>query len=182
MSSSSLSPIRLATRKSPLALWQATWVAERLQDLGHECELVPLVSQGDNDLRPITSDSGVGLFTKRIQQALIEGAADVAVHSLKDLPTEVVPELQLAAVTDEESAQLKVLQAVPENLAAVQREAFPVGAEVYVARGPIQGVRGRVIAHPKACYLLVEVPSIRQSIRVHVPADWVLRPVADAAG
>ena len=88
---------------------------------------------------------------------------------------------QLAVVSAEEVEQLKALQAVPENLAAVHREAFPVGAEVYVARGPIQGVRGRVLDHPKACYLLVEVPSIRQAIRVHVPADWVLRPVADTS-
>lgn len=125
MSSSSVPPIRLATRKSPLALWQATWVAERLQELGHECELVPLVSQGDNDLRPITSDSGVGLFTKRIQQALIEGAADVAVHSLKDLPTEVVPELQLAAVTEREVVQDRLVSRAGWTL-----EQLPMGAIV----------------------------------------------------
>jgi len=87
---------------------------------------------------------------------------------------------RLAVVPDHEVAQMKALQAAPERLAAVALQAFPVGAEVYVARGPLQGVRGRVLDHPKACYLLVEVPSIRQAIRVHVPADWVLRPVADA--
>jgi transcription antitermination factor NusG len=88
---------------------------------------------------------------------------------------------RLAAVPDEEVAQLQALQAAPERLAAVTQRAFPVGAEVYVARGPVRGVRGRVLAHPKRCYLLVEVPSIRQAIRVHVPADWVLRPVAGTA-
>ena len=86
----------------------------------------------------------------------------------------------LAVASDDEVEQLRVLQAIPENLAAAHREAFPVGAEVYVARGPVRGVRGRVLDHPRACYLLVEVPSIRQAIRVHVPADWVLRPVAEA--
>jgi transcription antitermination factor NusG len=85
----------------------------------------------------------------------------------------------LAAVPEAEIAAMKALQAVPERLAAVTQRAFPVGAEVYVARGPVQGVRGRVLAHPKTCYLLVEVPSVRQAIRVHVPADWVLRPVAE---
>ena len=95
-------PIRLATRKSPLALWQANWVADRLRELGHACELVPLVSEGDNDLRPITAASGVGVFTQRIQQALIDGEADVAVHSLKDLPTAETAELHLAAVSQRE--------------------------------------------------------------------------------
>jgi len=81
------SVIRIATRKSPLALWQANWVAMALGQAGHSCELVPLTSVGDSDLRPITSTTEVGLFTKRIQQAVINGEADVAVHSLKDLPT-----------------------------------------------------------------------------------------------
>jgi len=93
-------PIRLATRKSPLALWQANWVADELRQRGYTCELVPLTSAGDNDLRPITSTTEVGLFTKRIQQALIECEADVAVHSLKDLPTLIVPELHLAAISE----------------------------------------------------------------------------------
>lgn len=93
-------PIRLATRKSPLALWQANWVAAELTALGYRCELVPLVSAGDSDLRPITSTSEVGLFTKRIQQALLTGEADVAVHSLKDLPTVEIPGLVLAAVSE----------------------------------------------------------------------------------
>jgi hypothetical protein len=59
--------------------------------------------------------------------------------------------------------------------------AFPAGAEVYVARGPLVGVRGRVLGHPRARYLLVEVPSIRHSVRVHIPADWLLRPAAGQA-
>jgi hydroxymethylbilane synthase len=103
--------IRLATRKSPLALWQATWVASELTRLGYATELVPLVSAGDNDLRPITSTTEVGLFTKRIQQALIEGEADVAVHSLKDLPTIEVPQLHLAAVTEREVVEDRLVTA-----------------------------------------------------------------------
>lgn len=105
------SPIRLATRKSPLALWQAQWVAEQLRLLGYNCELVPLTSEGDHDLRPITSASGVGLFTKRIQQALIDGEADVAVHSLKDLPTIDVPSLHLAAVPVRETVEDRLVSA-----------------------------------------------------------------------
>lgn len=104
-------PIRLATRNSPLALWQAQWVAEQLTGLGYTCELVPLTSQGDQDLRPITSSSEVGLFTKRIQQALLDGEADVAVHSLKDLPTQTIAALQLAAVPPREVVEDRLVSA-----------------------------------------------------------------------
>lgn len=90
--------LRIATRQSPLALWQAEHVAARLADLGVETVLIPMVSGGDTDMRPIDGTRQVGLFTKRIQQALIDDEADVAVHSLKDLPTEVDERLHLAAV------------------------------------------------------------------------------------
>jgi hydroxymethylbilane synthase len=93
---------RIATRKSPLALWQAEHVAARLEQLGIGTELVPLVSGGDTDMRPIDGSRQVGVFTKRIQQALLEGEADIAVHSLKDLPTEVDERLTLAAVPERE--------------------------------------------------------------------------------
>lgn len=95
--------LRIATRQSPLALWQAQHVAARLADLGVESVLVPMVSGGDTDMRPIDGTRQVGLFTKRIQQALIDDEADVAVHSLKDLPTEVDDRLFLAAVPTRET-------------------------------------------------------------------------------
>ena len=90
--------LRIATRKSPLALWQAEHVARLLRDIGADVEVVPLLSGGDTDMRPIDSSRQVGVFTKRIQQALIDDEADIAVHSLKDLPTEVDQQLLLAAV------------------------------------------------------------------------------------
>jgi hydroxymethylbilane synthase len=92
------STIRLATRRSPLARWQAEWVAAELTALGQTVELVLLTSRGDVDQAPIDGTRGVGFFTKRIQQALLEGEADVAVHSLKDLPTDPQPALHLAAI------------------------------------------------------------------------------------
>jgi hydroxymethylbilane synthase len=90
--------LRIATRNSPLALWQAEHVAALLGGTGMLTELVPLVSSGDTDMRPIDGTRQVGLFTKRIQQALLDDEADIAVHSLKDLPTEVNERLTLAAV------------------------------------------------------------------------------------
>ncbi len=98
-----MTPLRIATRKSPLALWQAEYVAQRLKEKGIDTVLVPMVSGGDTDMRPIDGTRQVGLFTKRIQQALLENEADIAVHSLKDLPTEQNPSLSLAAVPERET-------------------------------------------------------------------------------
>ena len=97
-SSSASRVLRIATRESPLAMWQAEQVAAWLADCGQATTLVPLASGGDTDMRPIDGTRQVGVFTKRIQQAVLSGDADVAVHSLKDLPTETDPRLALAAV------------------------------------------------------------------------------------
>ena len=94
--------IRIGTRGSRLARWQADWVAERLacdSIRGYEVELVEIKTQGDRDRNsPLAAIGGVGLFTKEIQRAVRDGSVDVAVHSLKDLPTQGPAELILAAV------------------------------------------------------------------------------------
>ncbi|WP_442512115.1 hydroxymethylbilane synthase [Novipirellula sp. SH528] len=97
--------MRIATRESPLAMWQAEHVASLLHTAGFATKLVPMVSGGDTDMRPIDSGRQVGVFTKRIQQAILDDEADIAVHSLKDLPTEVDPNLVLAAVPAREVVQ-----------------------------------------------------------------------------
>jgi hydroxymethylbilane synthase len=89
--------IRLGTRGSALARWQADWVAGELRTSGVEVELVPIVTGGDTHQGPI-QDIGQGVFTKEIQRALLDMRIDLAVHSLKDLPTDTPPELTLAAV------------------------------------------------------------------------------------
>ncbi len=101
--------IRVATRKSPLAVWQANWVSQQLAGQRIVCELVLLSSLGDADLRPITSTTEVGLFTKRIQQALLQGEADVAVHSLKDLPTAHFENLHVAAIPPRAEVQDRLI-------------------------------------------------------------------------
>lgn len=93
--------VRIGTRGSPLALWQAHFVADRLRSLhpGLVVELVEIQTTGDQVQGvPLASFGGEGVFTKAIQNALLERRVDIAVHSLKDLPTVVVPELSLAAV------------------------------------------------------------------------------------
>lgn len=91
--------VRLGTRASLLARWQADWVAGRLRESGVEVELVPITTQGDaQQTGPIGAIGTQGVFTKELQRALLEGQIDLAVHSLKDLPTEPVQGLALAAV------------------------------------------------------------------------------------
>jgi hydroxymethylbilane synthase len=93
--------IRIGTRGSPLALWQARHTQERLQQLPEApaVELVIIETQGDRDAHAsLARIGGEGVFTKAIQDAVLAGKADVAVHSMKDLPTALVPGLTLAAV------------------------------------------------------------------------------------
>lgn len=91
--------LRLGTRASPLARWQADWVAARLAEVGVEVEMVLLTTRGDREqLGPIGAMGGQGVFTKELQRALLAGEIDLAVHSLKDLPTDAVDGLTLAAV------------------------------------------------------------------------------------
>lgn len=92
--------LRLGTRGSALARWQAQWVSQRLMELGVEVELVPITTSGDVRQGPLQTIGGQGLFTKEIQRALLDDRIDLAVHSLKDLPTEAVPGLSLAAVPE----------------------------------------------------------------------------------
>ena len=95
--------VRIATRKSDLALWQANWVKSRLTALGHPAELVLIETQGDRtqtDGTPFRLMPGQGFFTKAVQDAVLDGQADVAVHSHKDLPSARLAGLELAAVSE----------------------------------------------------------------------------------
>ena len=89
----------IASRGSQLALWQANWVKDQLGALGHECRIEIIKTTGDKitDV-PLAKVGTKGLFTKEIEEALLDGRADLAVHSLKDLPTELPAGLVLAAV------------------------------------------------------------------------------------
>lgn len=93
--------LRIATRKSPLALWQAEHVAQRLRDAhpGLVVELLPLSTRGDEVLdRSLAAIGGKGLFLKELEIALAEGRADLAVHSLKDVPAHLDAQFELAAI------------------------------------------------------------------------------------
>ncbi|WP_407331850.1 hydroxymethylbilane synthase [Enterovibrio sp. 27052020O] len=96
-------PIRIATRQSPLALWQAEYVKAALENThpGLVVELVPMVTKGDIILdTPLAKVGGKGLFVKELEQAMLEGRADIAVHSMKDVPVEFPEGLGLVTICE----------------------------------------------------------------------------------
>ncbi len=97
--------LKIATRKSPLALWQANFVKDRLEALYPELqvELVPMSTQGDKILdTPLAKVGGKGLFVKELETAMLEGRADIAVHSMKDVPVEFPEGLGLHTICERE--------------------------------------------------------------------------------
>lgn len=97
--------VKIATRQSPLALWQAEYIKAQLQRLhaGLQVELVTFVTQGDKILdTPLAKIGGKGLFVKELENALLDGRADLAVHSMKDVPMELPDGLTLAVICERE--------------------------------------------------------------------------------
>lgn len=93
--------IKIATRKSPLALWQAHFVRDQLLHFYPDLnvELVPMVTEGDVLLNsPLSKIGGKGLFIKKLEQAILDKQADIAVHSMKDIPIELTPNLMLSTI------------------------------------------------------------------------------------
>ncbi|MBS0264412.1 MAG: hydroxymethylbilane synthase [Planctomycetes bacterium] len=117
--------IRLASRSSRLALWQAEHVADRLREAAPEVavEIVHVTTVGDRDQTgALRSFGGLGVFTREVQRAVLEGEADLAVHSLKDLPTESVPGLCLGAVPErEETADVLLLPNMAARLESLDQ-------------------------------------------------------------
>ena len=120
--------LRIGTRGSRLARWQAAWVADRLRLFhpGLDVALVEIKTHGDRDRHsPLAAIGGTGLFTKEIQRAVLDGSVDVAVHSLKDLPTQGPQELVLAAVPEREDVADALIAPVHTTL-----QNLPTGARV----------------------------------------------------
>jgi len=91
--------IKIGTRNSPLALWQAREVARNLQNRNYKTEITPIVSTGDKNLtQPLYSLGITGIFTKDLDIALLNNEVDIAVHSLKDIPTELPENVEIIAV------------------------------------------------------------------------------------
>src|SRR2546427_7345065 len=103
-----LRTLRLGTRGSALALWQANWTKTQLEQRWPELavELAPIKTTGDKILDvPLAKIGGKGLFTKEIDEALLDGRIDLAVHSLKDVPFQLPAGIELGAVPEREDAR-----------------------------------------------------------------------------
>src|SRR5271154_4060220 len=95
--------LRIGSRGSQLALWQANHISSLLRERGHEVELEIIKTTGDKITDVALAQVGTkGMFTKEIEDALAEGRVDLAVHSLKDLPTDLPPGFELVAITARE--------------------------------------------------------------------------------
>ena len=120
--------LRIATRRSRLALWQAEHVKERLEALhgALRVSLVPLSTRGDELLEvSLAKEGGKGLFVRELEAALADGRAEIAVHSMKDLPAELPPGYALAAILARDDPRDAFVSVRHENLAAL-----PAGAVV----------------------------------------------------
>jgi hydroxymethylbilane synthase len=118
----------IATRESPLALWQAEHVQARLAELhpGARVELLGMTTRGDQILdRALSKVGGKGLFIKELEVALLEGRAQLAVHSLKDVPMDLAPQFRLAAVMEREDPRDCFVSSRYASL-----DALPRGAKV----------------------------------------------------
>jgi len=148
--------IRIATRRSPLAKWQANHVADLLRrnEPGLDVRLHELVTRGDKILDvPLSEVGGKGLFVKEIEDALLAGDAEIAVHSMKDLPAQIAPGLVLGAVPEREdprdalcSPRWKTLDKLPRGARvgtaslrrSAQLKALRPDLEMHVVRGNVE--------------------------------------------
>jgi hydroxymethylbilane synthase len=145
--------LRLGTRRSALALAQSGTIAARLRDeVGCAVDLVPIVTEGDRSAADISQIGGTGVFVSALRDALLAGGIDLAVHSLKDLPTATPPGLVLAAVPTREDTRDVLVSPSGRRLAelgpgtrvatgaprrAAQLRALNLGIEVVAIRGNV---------------------------------------------
>ena len=142
--------IVIGSRGSQLALWQARWVAARLASFGEETRIEIIKTKGDQvqDV-PLGQVGSKGLFTKEIEDALLDGSVDLAVHSLKDMPTELPEGLVLAAIPEREDVRDALVGRTLAELPAgapVGTGSLRRGAQLRALRPDlnVQGIRGNV--------------------------------------
>lgn len=116
--------LRIGSRGSQLALWQANHISSLLRERGHEVELEIIKTTGDKITDVALAKVGTkGMFTKEIEEALAEGRVDLAVHSLKDLPTELPPGFEIAAITKRENPRDVLLSVKYASIAELPNKA-----------------------------------------------------------
>ena len=118
--------LTIATRESRLALWQANYIKGVLESNGFEVELLGMTTEGDRRLDVTLNEiGGKGLFIKELEQALLDGRADLAVHSMKDVPMDLTESFKIVAITEREDVRDAFISNTFENL-----ESLPPGSRV----------------------------------------------------
>ncbi|HEX3907897.1 MAG TPA: hydroxymethylbilane synthase [Mycobacteriales bacterium] len=163
--------LRLGTRRSTLALAQSGRVAELLRAAGHTVELVEVVTEGDRSAAAVFALPGTGVFVTELRQRLTSGAVDLAVHSLKDLPTSPADGLRLAAIPQREDPRDALVSASGSRL-----DALPAGSTVGTGAP-------RRVAQLRALGLGLDIVAIRGNVdsRLQRVADGELDAVVVAA-
>lgn len=147
---------RIGSRGSKLALWQAEYVASLIQPSGYRTEIVPIETRGDKILNvSIAKIGSKGVFTEEIEEKLLDGSIDIAVHSAKDLSSELHDELELVGFTEREIAN-DVLISVNKNI-SLQSESIKIGTS-----------STRRVAFLKHFYPTIEAVNIRGNIQTRI--------------
>ena len=140
--------LRIGSRGSQLALWQANHIASLLRDLGHDVEIEIIHTTGDKITDVALAKVGAkGMFTKEIEDALADKRVDLAVHSLKDLPTELAAQFEIAAIPEREDPRDAFCSVKYAGI-----EALPQGARVGTSslrrEAQLRAVRPDLVVHP----------------------------------
>jgi hydroxymethylbilane synthase len=140
--------LRIGSRGSQLALWQAHHISALLRERGHEVELEIIKTTGDKIVDVALAKVGTkGMFTKEIEEALAEGRVDLAVHSLKDLPTELAPGFEIAAITRRENPRDVFCSSKYESIEDLPQRAR-VGTSSLRRQAQLKALRPDLDIHP----------------------------------
>ncbi len=199
MSATFSKPLRIATRKSKLALWQAEFVKAELQAQhpGLEVELVTFTTQGDIILdTPLAKIGGKGLFVKELEAAMLDGRADIAVHSMKDVPMEFPEGLGLSVICEREnptdafvSNHYKTLMDLPQGAhvgtSSLRRQCQILAAradlKISSLRGNVQTRLGKLDAGEFDAIILASAGLIRLELQERI-ADFISDDISLPAG
>ncbi len=140
--------LRIGSRGSQLALWQANHISALLRERGHEVELEIIKTTGDKITDVALAQVGTkGMFTKEIEEALAEGRVDLAVHSLKDLPTQLPPGFELVAITTRINPRDVFLSVKYDSIKALPQGAR-VGTSSLRRQAQLKASRPDLVIHP----------------------------------
>jgi hydroxymethylbilane synthase len=192
-----MKPLRIGTRSSALALWQAHWVQNALSQIGLTSELVPIHSSGDTNLvQPLYEMGVVGVFTKELDQALLQNEVDLCVHSMKDVPTQLPAGIVAGFVPERGHAgdvfvfQEKNWKGLPQRTIAtssLRRQAQWLFAykndHVVPLRGNIQTRIDKIKANnwDGAIFAQAGLERLSTDPTIYIPIDWMIPAPAQGA-